>query len=110
LNNYQVDENQWSKLSLFEQMGNIASEVGRTQNAIKKNDHGMALQALGRGLDLIDATAKSLSKSSVARCRELLRAREIFSSSYDSFTPDDQIEKYFMQFAVACRLQTTELF
>jgi len=34
--NYQIDRARWAGMTIFEQMGNIGSEVGRTLKAKKK--------------------------------------------------------------------------
>lgn len=98
---YVFDRDKWAKLSLFEQMGNIGSEVGRTMNAMQRGDENSMLGAYYRGLDLIDATVDSWS--STARRRELLRAREVFCTAVESRTIDRQLENYFMQYALAAR-------
>jgi len=106
MNNYQIDYDKWSELSIFDQMGNIGSEVGRAFKAKKSNDDSTMKAAFYRGLDLIDMTAKSWveNNTSLARLRELLRARELFCKSIMNEYIDYGLEKYFMQFAVASRL------
>lgn len=91
----------WNKLSLYEQMGNIGSEVGRTMAAIQKGDEASMRGAYYRGLDLIDATVAGWS--SIPRCRELLRAREQFAAAVESRTVDKKLDGYFMQYALAAR-------
>ena len=98
---YLFDYDKWASLSLYEQMGNIGSEVGRTMNAIQQGDKASMQGAYYRGLDLIDATVASWS--SLARRRELLRAREEFSTAVESQTVDRRLDNYFMQYAIAAR-------
>lgn len=88
---------------MFEQMGNIGSEVGRSMNALELGDKEALDGAYRRGLDLIDATVNAWR--SEARKRELLRARELFTSSIESHQVDRQLDSYFMQFAVAARVK-----
>ncbi len=100
MNNH-FDKVKWLNLTFYEQMGNIGSEVGRTMNAIKRNDPLALEGAYFRGLDLIDATADNIT--SLARRRELLRARELFSKSVESKIIDQKLDDYFMVFAVLAR-------
>lgn len=91
----------WAALPFYAQMGNIGSEVGRAMNAIKRNDKTSLQGAYYRGLDLIDATVSGLE--SLARRRELLRARELFSQAIESNTVDQKLDDYFMTFAILAR-------
>jgi hypothetical protein len=102
MSDHLFDSEKWKSLSLHEQMGNIGSEVGRTMNAMQRGDQDSMTGAYYRGLDLIDATVASLL--SLARRRELLRARELFSSAVESRTVDRKLDNYFMQYAFAARL------
>lgn len=95
------DEQRWTTLSFYEQMGNIGSEVGRAMNAIRRGDEQSLTGAHYRGLDLIDATVRHMS--SLARRRELLRARELFSEAVETRTVDQKLDAYFMTFAVMAR-------
>lgn len=99
--NDHFDEQKWATLSFYAQMGNIGSEVGRTMNAIRRNDKAALTGAYYRGLDLIDATAKNTL--SFTRRRELLRARELFSTAVENNTVDQKLDDYFMTFAVLAR-------
>ena len=103
---YRVDRKKWAALDLFEQMGNIGSEVGRSLGAKRKGDEKTAEAAAGRALDLFDATTEAwLHAASAARVRELLRAKEQYLNSYYDSSAENGIENYFMQFAVAARLR-----
>lgn len=95
------DEEKWASLSFYEQMGNIGSEVGRTMSGIRRGDKQAMLGAYYRGLDLIDATAKSLNTD--GRRRELLRARELFSEAVETKIVDQKLDDYFMTFAILAR-------
>ncbi len=101
MNSHVFDADKWAKLSLFEQMGNIGSEVGRTMNAMQRGDQASMQGAYYRSLDLIDATVASWS--STARRKELLRAREELATAVESQTIDRQLDDYFMQYAIAAR-------
>jgi len=104
---YQVDRDRWAELSIFEQMGNAGSEVGRAINAWRSGNKERAQGAIDRGLDLIDATAEVWARRKSPRTREILRARECFVALFygDTFEQDaDALERYFMQFAFAARV------
>ena len=104
---YQIDREYWNKLSLFEQLGNVSSEVGRSIKAHRSGKTSRESGAIDRALDLIDATVACLiDKKDIPRAREVLRSREEYCRLFfdDTFDEDaDAIEKYFMQFALAAR-------
>ena len=97
----------WFELTIFEQMGNIGSEVGRAAKWRRLGDGEKSQAALYRALDLCDLTAADPRWRKKRRLREILRARELVSdfflggNFYDS--TDEFLEKYFMQFALAAR-------
>lgn len=95
---YLFDRAKWQSLTIFEQMGNIGSEVGRAFAAKRRGDMAAMNGALYRGLDLLDATAEQLARDKSPKLREVLRAREQFAA-----LEDETLEKYFMQFAFAAR-------
>ncbi len=99
---YTVDRERWNRLSIFDQLGNIGSEVGRT---LRLKREGKDFQgALIRALDLFDATTEPLIQQKSHRSKEVLRARDQFLLAL--FERDDpSIEKWFMQFAIAARLK-----
>lgn len=105
---YTVDQERWSKMSIFDQMGNISSEVGRSFNAKRRNNDIDRMQAVGRAIDLFDATAAVLVANKSPKLKELLRAKEAYLTAvFNKTNPaqDDQnLEKYFMQYAIAARL------
>src|SRR5437667_10129775 len=97
----------WFALSLAEQLGNVGSEVGRAIRWTTKNP-ALARSALYRALDLIDLTLDDpRHRQSVARLREIARAREVVidfvdgSNEYGSTAAS--LTKYFDQFALAAR-------
>lgn len=94
------DKTKWQSLTIFEQMGNIGSEVGRAFSAKQRGDQASMLAARDRGLDLLDATAEQLAREKSPRLREVLRAREQFSE-----LEDPTLESYFMNFAIVARLR-----
>jgi len=98
---YQVDRQRWFTLTIFEQMGNIGSEVGRSFKAKKQNKDFEP--AMIRALDLFDATAEHMLQTTPHRLKELLRAKEQYLNAL--YLHDDyELENYFTQFAIAARL------
>lgn len=104
MNSHQFDEQKWRSYSIFEQMGNVGSEVGRAIKAKKLNREMDKTAAFYRGLDLIDATVRQLIEQKSPRAREVLRAREQFARTILTDDEDPTLEQYFMQFAIAARL------
>src|SRR3990167_6100403 len=103
MKSYAVDRDKWQKLSLFEQMGNIGSEVGRTYSAASRGDQAASKAAMTRALDLFDATTSN-NELSPARRKEILRAKEEYLRAFFDNTDRPWIENYFMQFSIAARL------
>lgn len=104
---YAVDRERWGRMSILEQMGNIYSEIGRSFSAKHRKDEVGYEQAVARAIDLFDATAQILVKRHSPRAKEVLRAKEEFLGicSRDASLKEEQdIDRYFMQFAVAARL------
>lgn len=99
------DRKKWAQLSIFEQMGNIGSEVGRALRAKARSDDVSMEAAFRRGLDLLDATAEICAGQESRRTGEILRARELFVSAILTDYDDPKLEDYFMQFAMAARLR-----
>lgn len=105
---YAVNQERWSKMTIFDQMGNISSEVGRSFSAKRRNDNNSCSQAVRRAIDLFDATVSALVAVKSPKSKEVLRAKEVYLTAIfdkaDSLTNDQSLERYFMQFAVASRL------
>jgi hypothetical protein len=101
-------QNTWSKFTLMEQLGNIGSEVGRAAKWHTKDERRFA-HAVEQALLLIDLTQRDPRWK--GRLRELAIAKEAFADAvlggayYGSTLPD--MERYFMQFALAARSQLT---
>lgn len=96
----------WQRLTLYEQMGNIGSEVRRAFRA-KGKDEKSFNNAVERTLELIDLTVADPKRKH--HLKEILRAREVFCDAisgrgqYKSSLSD--VDRYFMQFAMAARLK-----
>jgi hypothetical protein len=97
------DKQRWGRMTMYEQMGNIGSEVGRALAAKRRGDQQSMRGALYRGLDLFDVTAELWAKQKSPRTKELLRAREQFVEAIITDKNDDRLEDYFMPFALAAR-------
>lgn len=97
----------WDKFSLIEQMGNIGSEIGRAAQSEGK-DASSFDGATSRALELFDLTLRD--RRWLGRLREVGRIREVFcdiiwgENKYQTNLSD--LERYFMHFAIAARLQT----
>jgi hypothetical protein len=94
-------------MDVFNQMGNIGSEVGRALKAKREGKQARSESAFYRGLDLIDETAGLWAASNKPGLRELLYARDLFAESITTNNFDPTLETYFMQFAVAASLRKT---
>ena len=108
MKSYQIDKAKWIKMSIFDQMGNISSEVGRAINAKQQNDINRLDKAVIRAVDLFDTTIDELIKSKSIRSKEVLRSKEQFLSVITSQNPSpkelNSLDRYFTQFAIASRL------
>lgn len=106
MNNYQIDRAAWAQYGIFEQMGNISSEVGRAIAAYRLGNEKRFEGALARAIDLFSATAELLARQQSPRLREVLVARDQFLALFYEGTFDsdaDAIERYFNAFAIAAR-------
>lgn len=104
MNEYHIDRQKWQRRSIFEQMGNIYAEVGRTLAAKRRRDTEGATAAAIRAFDLFDATSESLAARKSPKLHELLRARELFADEFISGN-NHNIEQYLAPFAIAARLE-----
>ena len=101
----EIAAGRWWSLTLAEQLGNVGSEVSRALKWRSRNPQ-IAQGAMARALELIDLTLDDpRHRSSVARLREICRAREVLvdfltgSNQYGS--TEVTLQKYFDAFAVA---------
>ncbi len=105
MSSHVFDHKAWAGMTMFEQMGNIGSEVGRSFSAKRQNKPERMQAAFARGLDLIDETAQLWAKRKEPGLKELLYARELFAESVTTHNVDRTLEDYFMQFAIAARMR-----
>jgi len=100
-------DGRWNKLTFYEQMANVGSEVERTIKWREKNE-GYSERAFERALELLDLTIDD--RKNLDRLKELTRLREaladhfVFDNSYES--SDKSWHKYFFAFNFAVRLST----
>ena len=103
----ELAEGRWWTLSLFEQLGNVGSEVSRAIRWTSRNPD-IARGAFYRALELMDLTlADPRHRQRPARLREIARTREVL---VDFFTGSNQygsnatgLQKYFDAYARAAR-------
>ena len=95
----------WSKLSFFEQMANIGSEVERALNWQMKNNADYAQKAFERTLELIDLTLENTKNYS--HLKEITRMREAivdyFFGTNQFMSTEESWRKYFFCFTYAAR-------
>jgi len=95
----------WSKLSFFEQMANIGSEVERALNWRVKNNADYAQKAFERALELIDLTLENTRNYS--HLKEITRMREAvvdyFFGTNQFKSSEASWRKYFLCFNYAAR-------
>lgn len=103
----EMAKGRWWELTLAEQLGHIGSEVSRTLRW-RSRDDTLATGAIHRALELFDLTlADPRHRRSVARLREIARAREVFldfvvgPNGYASTA--ESLQRYFDVYAVAAR-------
>lgn len=105
---YTIDQARWAGLDIFNQMGNIYSEVGRSfKNRGRSNekDHD---EAVARAIDLLNATVQALNDTGSPKAKEVSRAKEQFLAVITNTDASQEsiqsLDRYFMQFAIAARL------
>ncbi|MDD5020431.1 MAG: hypothetical protein PHS61_08465 [Candidatus Omnitrophica bacterium] len=101
----ELSSGRWSKLSFFEQMANIGSEVERALNWQARKDAAYSRKAAERALELLDLTLGNASGP--AKLKELARTREImvdyFFGSNEFKSSESSWRKYFLPFTFAAR-------
>lgn len=102
----QLASGRWNKLTFFEQMANIGSEVERAISWKNKDNPEYSRLALERALELIDLTVAD--QKNRKRLKEILRVREMladyFSFSNEYQSKDRDWQKYFLAFNFAARI------
>lgn len=95
----------WARLSFFEQMANIGSEVERALNWKAKNNASYSRQASERALELLDFTLDSTK--GLPRLKEVARVREAIADYFfgrnEYKSTAESLKKYFSCFSYASR-------
>lgn len=95
----------WDKLSFFEQMANIGSEVERSLNWRQKDNADYAQKAFERSLELIDLTLEN--NANPTHLKEIARMREAlvdyFFGTNQFISTEALWRKYFSCFTYAAR-------
>lgn len=109
MNSYTVDRANWATMTIFEQLGNIYSEVGRSFQARDKGLNKEANAAMLRALDLFDSTVEALIAKKSIRAKEVLRAEDQYLNVFygESVSKEEvkKLDDYFLAFAIAARLK-----
>lgn len=96
----------WQRLSFFEQMANIGSEIERAIKWKNKGNAEYSRMAFDRALELIDLTIdneKSKSRlKELSRVREMLADHFVFDNEYSS--TDKSWQNYFYAFNFVARI------
>jgi hypothetical protein len=97
----------WAQFTLFEQMANIGSEVGRAISWREKGNEEYGRQAFYRALELTDLTLDDIKHRSRSRLREITRLREClvdyFAGDNRYHSTEENWQKYFYPFNFAAR-------
>ena len=103
---HNFEKQHWFRLSLSEQLGNIGSEVARALSWREKNVQAHSEKATERALELFYLTLSDPRWRN--RAKEIARAREVINDFFyggNQYNCDAaELDRYFMQFAVAARL------
>ena len=106
--NSELTAERWFRFSLFEQLGNVGSDVGR---AIRWKEKGEAEYSYGAVLRMLQQMNYTIAdpKNRGSQLREIVRMREILT---DYFLGDNEykstpefLQKYFDDFALASAIQ-----
>lgn len=97
----------WWRLSLYEQLGNVGSEISRAERWKTRNPD-LSRNALYRALELLDLTLDDPRvRQSRPRLREIARAREVvadyFAGENEYGSTGASLQKYFDAYVIAAR-------
>lgn len=95
----------WQKLNIFEQLGNIGSEVSRARYWQDKGDINRRNSSWERSFDLLDLTLAD--KKNISRCGEIGRLKEVLGDVYfaagNYLVTWSDLEKMFFEYALMAR-------
>ena len=96
-----IDGNRWKKLTFYQQMGNITSEISRAIRFKNENDIKHMDSALLRLIELLDLTIED--DNNRTRLRELCRFKEVLGDWYQKtriyHVKPEALKNYSLQFA-----------
>ncbi|MGE0009413.1 MAG: hypothetical protein AB7F19_02635 [Candidatus Babeliales bacterium] len=100
-------DGRWYTFSLFDQLGNVGTDVERAINWKKRGETDDSEKALVRGLELLDLTIKDPKNKN--RRKELFRIKEalldyFYGNNQYGFT-DEAWQQYFYCYAYASAIQ-----
>jgi hypothetical protein len=100
-----MDKSLWQKMTIYEQFGNIASEISRAKHWHEQHDARHRDLALERVLQLVDLTLEQNQQSE--RVREIARFRDLVGQwlidERDLDVLPEDIENYCLPFAIRAR-------
>ena len=100
-------EGRWFELTLYEQLGNIGSEISRALKAKSAGNTERMFKAVDRGLELFDFTLADPRHR--GRRKEICRAREVVCDFFygDNVYQTDgpSLDRWFLVYAMAARLE-----
>lgn len=95
----------WKKYTLFEQLGNVGSDVDRAIRWKQKGNEEYFRASFDRALELMDLTIQDCRWKK--QLKELCRARDsicdYFYGGNNYHSTADSLSKYFYHFALAAR-------
>ncbi len=101
-----IMEGRWPRMTLFEQLGNVGSEVHRARNW-QGRDESLYRAAIDRALELMDFVISDSRwrgrLKEIARAREMIVDASLGGKEYGSTF--EGLDNYFFGFAIAARLK-----
>ena len=102
------ESGRWFKMSLFEQLGNVGSDVERAISWRNQGNMEYSNNALYRALELLDFTVADKKHRGTGRLKEILRIRECLADYFlgdnlYGFT-DESWQEYFFNYACAAAI------
>lgn len=107
-----MDLHSWNKLSIYDQLGTIGTEIGRTMSWRRSPQYGNPESSFYRGLEYLDLTIND-PKNRGPKLKELCRVREVIVDWYYGAqlyaTTDEDLNNYFEPFAIASNLRRAKI-
>lgn len=106
IQHHELASGRWVKMTFFEQMANVGSEVERTIRWKNKGNKEYSRMAFERALELLDFTISDTKNRK--KLKELMRLRETLADYFefdnDYHSTDKSWSNYFFSFNYASRL------